>query len=121
MFEEVSAPPPAPPPDPNVSQNGKCGYQNNGKKCPPGQCCSNYGWCGGSSNSATPNDAYCSDKKFGYAPYHLSTLRDMYERGEIDSFKQGYQHGIYDGDPIPYRSTISEDTSGWDGFESFVG
>ena len=45
----------------------------------------------------------------------------MYERGEIDSFKQGYQHGIYDGDPIPYRSTISEDTSGWDGFESFVG
>ena len=54
-------------------------------------------------------------------PYFRSTLRARYERGEIDSFLQGTSGGQYDGDPIPYRSTISEDTSGWDGFESFVG
>ena len=69
-----------------------------------------------------PNlDSYCRNKKFGMNPYFRSTLRARYERGEIDSFLQGTSGGQYDGDPIPYRSTISEDTSGWDGFESFVG
>ena len=131
MFEKVSTPPPPPPPDPNVSQNGRCGWNQNvpgaGRKCPPGQCCSSHGWCGGSSNSTGysvhgPNrDSYCRNKKFGMNAYFRSTLRARYERGEIDSFLQGTSDGQYDGDPIPFRSTIPEDEPEWDGFETFVG
>lgn len=32
----------------DVSNNGRCGSQGNNKKCPGNQCCSMWGWCGGS-------------------------------------------------------------------------
>jgi len=38
----------------NISTNGKCGTEDG--RCPSGQCCSKYGWCGKS-------DDYCSASK----------------------------------------------------------
>ena len=35
----------APTPTPPTSTNGQCG-QSNGARCGPGNCCSQYGWCG---------------------------------------------------------------------------
>ncbi|ORX63913.1 hypothetical protein BCR32DRAFT_134356 [Anaeromyces robustus] len=39
-----------------ISENGKCGKDNGNTKCPSGQCCSKFGWCG------KTND-YCSIEK----------------------------------------------------------
>ena len=35
----------APTPTPPISTNARCG-QSNGARCGPGNCCSQYGWCG---------------------------------------------------------------------------
>ena len=29
-----------------VSEDGSCGPKNGNTSCPPGECCSKYGWCG---------------------------------------------------------------------------
>ncbi|ORX82461.1 L domain-like protein [Anaeromyces robustus] len=48
-----------------ISSNGKCGPQDG--KCPAGQCCSKYGWCGKS-------EKYCGagcQSDFGFCNYTL--------------------------------------------------
>ena len=40
----------------NVSKNGKCGPANGNVSCPKGQCCSSFGYCGGSHNT---HSAWC--------------------------------------------------------------
>ena len=40
-----------PPPDLNVSTNGRCGPFHGDKRCPGKQCCSPHGWCGGSQGT----------------------------------------------------------------------
>ena len=44
---------------PNITQDGTCGIKN-GKTCPPGECCSTFGYCG-------KDDHFCKyycDEKF---------------------------------------------------------
>jgi hypothetical protein len=65
---------PAPAPASNVSKNGRCGSAFGATICPGGQCCSNYGWCGGSVGQYS---AYCSDRN------------------------KGVSNGKYDGVPAP--------------------
>lgn len=44
-----------------ISTDGRCGPSVN-KACPPGQCCSQSGWCGGDINAANqPFNLYCPD------------------------------------------------------------
>ncbi|KAM3380718.1 hypothetical protein P3S68_006291 [Capsicum galapagoense] len=42
--DQCPSPPPAPPPPPYAP--GRCGMQEDGRKYPPGLCCSSSGWCG---------------------------------------------------------------------------
>ncbi|PHT47523.1 Chitin-binding lectin 1 [Capsicum baccatum] len=43
--QDQCVPPPAPAPPPPYAP-GRCGMQADGRKCPPGLCCSSSGWCG---------------------------------------------------------------------------
>jgi hypothetical protein len=65
---------PAPAPTSNVSKNGRCGSAFGETICPGGQCCSNFGWCGGSVGQYS---AHCSDRN------------------------KGVSNGKYDGVPAP--------------------
>ena len=46
-------------PDPNVSTDGKCGDNGDNKRCPGKQCCSRWGWCGGSVG--TYDSGHCAE------------------------------------------------------------
>ncbi|PHU23499.1 hypothetical protein BC332_08606 [Capsicum chinense] len=43
---QSQCPPIPPPPPPPPYAPGRCGRQADGRKCPPGLCCSASGWCG---------------------------------------------------------------------------
>jgi hypothetical protein len=100
MFEDVSTPPP--PPSLPISRNGRCGPAFNNTKCPGNQCCSFSGWCSGDRGTYS---AWC------FANWAGNVGRD-----------NGIYDGAYDG-PLPSSvvGAIPEDTSEWDGVESFAG
>jgi len=47
--------------------SGKCGKNDKNARCPEGQCCSRYGYCGSSS-------AYCDNAYADYRKYTCASL-----------------------------------------------
>jgi hypothetical protein len=73
-----------------ISTNGRCGPQNGNKACPGNQCCSVFGWCGGSAGS---KDDWCktynaAGGRFdGQDPKKVGQASSAYDRFErVDTF-----------------------------------
>ena len=96
-----------------VSTNGKCGPTNDYNTCPTGQCCSDYGFCGGThlNNSSACNYSKEIDPPQGasysrttqppnitktFTPPSFNASINPPEEGQFD-YWYGQSSGYYDG------------------------
>jgi len=64
-----------------ISTNGRCGVINGGTACPPGQCCSKYGYCGNTS-------IYCNmgcQSEYGYCSHITDTAKPVITITSVNS------------------------------------